>query len=152
MPEFTLLTHINSKRYCVLAPSRFNRKNDGQCPFCVESEKKETEVYRLEGKDKGLGLSVRVVNNKFPFMPIHEIIIHSPDHRKNFDELPVLQNELIFQTFRQRYNFHRKNGQVYIFHNHGNGAGESIDHPHSQLVVMPHDIGLSILFSGLTDI
>jgi UDPglucose--hexose-1-phosphate uridylyltransferase len=54
-----------------------------------------------------------------------------------------MQVELILYTYRQRYNQHAKQGQVYIFHNRGHEAGESIHHPHSQLVVVPFDVKLS---------
>jgi len=49
------------------------------------------------------------------FAPIHEVIIHSPDHHKSFDELPLFQSELVFKTYRQRFQAHQDKGQVYIF-------------------------------------
>ena len=90
------------------------------------------------------GWQIRVVNNKFPFAPIHEVIIHSPDHHKNFDELPISQVELIFKTYRQRYNTNKERGNVYIFHNRGEGGGESLPHPHTQLAVVPEVVKMDI--------
>ncbi|HLD01249.1 MAG TPA: hypothetical protein VJC10_00070 [Patescibacteria group bacterium] len=87
---------------------------------------------------------VRVLPNKFPFAPIHEVIIHSPDHHKNFDELELSQVELILQTYRQRYTTHKEKGQVYIFHNHGVQGGESLPHPHTQLAVIPNEVKTEI--------
>lgn len=87
---------------------------------------------------------IRVVLNKFPFASIHEIIIHSPDHHKNFEELPFSQVELILQTYRERFNINGEKGQVYIFHNRGIAAGESLPHPHTQLVVIPREVRLEI--------
>lgn len=87
---------------------------------------------------------VRVVNNKFPFAPIHEVIVHSPDHDKNFGELPLSQVELILKTYRERYNIHQEKGQVYIFHNRHEKAGESLPHPHSQLAVAPFEVEMDI--------
>jgi UDPglucose--hexose-1-phosphate uridylyltransferase len=87
---------------------------------------------------------VRVIPNKFPFAPIHEIVIHSPDHHKSFDELPISQSQLILQAYRQRFQTHQSKGQVYIFHNHGQASGESLEHPHSQIVVIPDHVGLEI--------
>lgn len=87
---------------------------------------------------------VRVVPNKYPFAPIHEIIIHSPDHHKNFGELPLNHVELILQTYRQRFNTHKDKGQVYIFHNRGEGGGESLPHPHTQLAVVDISVRLDI--------
>ena len=86
----------------------------------------------------------RVVHNKFPFAPIHEVIVHSPDHHKNFEELPLEQSELVLKTYRQRFQTHQDKGQVYIFHNHGEAGGESLPHPHSQLVVVPEFVKLEI--------
>jgi UDPglucose--hexose-1-phosphate uridylyltransferase len=83
---------------------------------------------------------IRVIANKFPFTAIHEIVVHSPDHHKNFEELPLSHVELILRTYRLRYQQHRRAGQVYIFHNRGIGAGESIPHPHSQVTVISKSI------------
>jgi len=82
--------------------------------------------------------------NKFPFAPIHEIIIHSPDHQKNFDELSLEQVKRIISVYQQRYNLHKENGNVVIFHNRGEAAGESLPHPHSQLVVTPASVDLQV--------
>ncbi|MCL5970210.1 MAG: hypothetical protein M1450_01775 [Patescibacteria group bacterium] len=87
---------------------------------------------------------VRVLPNKFPFAPIHEVIIHSPDHHKNFDQLPVEQTEHILETYRERFNTHKEKGQVYIFHNRGEAGGESLPHPHTQLAVVPSDVKMEI--------
>ncbi len=83
--------------------------------------------------------------NKFPITDIHEVIAHSPDHKKDIADLPLSQVHLILMTYKERYNIHRKKGQVYIFCNHGEHAGASLDHPHSQLVVIPSQINLDAL-------
>jgi len=87
---------------------------------------------------------IRVLPNKYPFAPIHEIIIHSPDHHKNFGELSENQTKMVFETYRQRFQTHSNQGQVYIFHNRGEQAGESLIHPHSQLAVIPNEVKLDI--------
>lgn len=87
---------------------------------------------------------IRVVPNKFPFAPIHEIIIHSPDHHKNFGELTLDQVQLILETYKARYNGHKDKGQVYIFHNRGEQGGESLPHPHTQLAVVPPQVKMDI--------
>ncbi len=142
------------------------------CPFCPGNEIAEEELYRIQntqnpqkagGSDvqivrpsdtsgepsvqsfpKDSNWLVRVVANKFPFAPNHEVVIHSPDHHKSFDELPLSAVELILQTYKQRFNTHKKGGRVYIFHNSGSSAGASLGHPHTQLVVIPHNIKLDI--------
>lgn len=115
------------------------------CPFCPGEEVKEEELYRVGGKGGDSNWKIMVITNKFPFAPNHEVIIHSPDHHKNFDELPLSQVELIIQTYIQRFNFHKKNGEVYIFNNSGFGSGASLGHPHTQLVTIPKNVELDIV-------
>ncbi|HSX40454.1 MAG TPA: hypothetical protein VLF68_02475, partial [Candidatus Saccharimonadales bacterium] len=114
------------------------------CPFCLGREKDEEELYRVGGQKGDAGWQIRVLPNKFPFAPVHEVIVHSPDHHKSFDELPMSQTQLILQTYRQRFQTHQSQGQVYIFHNHGEGGGESLPHPHTQLVVIPNDVKMDL--------
>ena len=156
MGEFQILQNPISKKWVILAPRRAKRPDVAKgsepiCPFCVGREKEEQELYRVGGKTGDPNWQIRVIPNKFPFAEVHEVIIHSQDHRKNFGELPQNQVELIFQTYRQRYNTHKNkgqarlpDGQVYIFHNRGEGGGESLPHPHSQLAVVPGDVKMDI--------
>lgn len=149
--DFKFIENKASKKWLVLAPRRAKRPDmakgdEPPCPFCVGTEGREAELFRIQSKNsnKETDWLVRVVPNKFPFAPIHEIVIHSPDHHKSFDELPLEQSELILQSFRQRFQAHKSRGQVYIFHNHGEAAGESVEHPHSQIVVIPDNVSLEI--------
>lgn len=149
MSDFKFIQNPLSKKWVILAPRRAQRPDAGKdsnigCPFCPGREKEEREVYRIGGKPDDSNWQTRVLNNKFPFAQIHEIIVHSPDHHKNFGELDLSSVELIFKTYRQRYQTHAKDGKVYIFHNRGEKAGESLPHPHSQLVVVPENMELQI--------
>lgn len=128
--------------FTILAPKRAKRPNESNgteqlCPFCIGIAEQQGEVFRIGGKDNW---KVLVVKNKFPFAPIHEIVIHSPDHHKTFDELPIAQSEEILRAYRERYNEHKDKGSVIIFSNHGEASGESLPHPHSQIVVIPENI------------
>ena len=128
------------------------------CPFCYGNEsmtKKET--YRISGAD---GWKVRVVENKYPALSMegervrkmegiyrsmtgvghHEVII---EHRRH-DLTPALFSmedlTAVLTAYRQRYAEMRKDPRieaVIIFKNHGEGAGTSLQHPHSQLAAMP---------------
>ncbi len=149
MADFEFLQNPLSKRWVILAPRRALRPDVAKgaepvCPFCLGREKDEPEVYRIGGEKGDSNWHIRVVPNKFPFAPIHEIIIHSPDHHKNFADLPLSQTELILETYKQRFNTHSKAGQVYIFHNRGEAGGESLPHPHTQLAVIPFDVKMDI--------
>jgi len=156
MADFNFVQDPVSKKWVILAPRRAKRpdvvvKTQPICPFCYGKEKEEPDVYRVSVSPQGGGgekgdsnWQIRVIPNKFPFAQLHELIIHSPDHHKNFGELPLDQVELILKTYRQRYNFYKDKGQVYIFHNRGEGGGESLPHPHTQLVVIPNEVKAEI--------
>lgn len=148
MSDYKFVKNPVSGTWTISAPRRSERPDEGRhasvCPFCAGQEGLSTEVYRVPVGENVTDWSVRVINNKFPFTPHHEVIIHSQDHQRNFDMLPQMQVELILHTFRQRYNLHSEHGQVYIFHNHGHNAGESLHHPHSQLAVVPFNVELDI--------
>ena len=127
MADFTFLKNDITRKWVISAPRRASRPNLNDqallCPFCPGQEKNDPEVYRVGGEKGDSDWKIRVVTNKFPFAPHHEVIIHSPDHHKNFDELPFSQVELILKTYQKRYKVHQKHGQVYIFHNSGRAAG-----------------------------
>lgn len=147
--DFKFVEDPISKRWIISAPRRANRPDiakgdEPKCPFCPGNELSDPEVFRIGGGNNDQNWQTRVIKNKFPFAPIHEVIIHSPDHHRNFEELPLIQSELILKTFRQRFQAHQDSGQVYIFHNHGEAGGESLPHPHSQLVVIPDFVKLDI--------
>lgn len=142
MGDFDFLQNPITKKWVVLAPRRAKRPDISRgmepiCPFCVGREGEEKELYKI---GSGSNWQVRVLNNKFPFAPIHEVIVHSPDHHKNFDELPIEYIELIVKTYLNRYKENQDKGQVYIFHNRGEKGGESLPHPHTQVAVVPFDI------------
>ena len=159
MADFEFLQNPLSKRWVILAPRRAMRPDVAKgpepvCPFCLGREREEKELYRVQD-GKGYvnwpashqlspqaiaGWQIRVIPNKFPFAPIHEVIIHSPSHHKNFGEFPLVQTELILETYRERFNLHAEKGQVYIFHNRGEAGGESLPHPHTQLAVIPFEV------------
>lgn len=149
MGDFKFLENKSSKKWIILAPRRAKRPDVARepssfCPFCPGKEESEKEIYRVGGKEGDNNWQVRVIPNKFPFAPIHELIIHSPDHHKNIDELPVSHVETIVQVYRQRYNNLKTSGQVYIFHNRGEAGGESLPHPHTQLAVVPNEVVMDI--------
>ena len=136
--DWTIIATERKKRPIAVGP-KSAKSASGRCPFCVGNEDlAPDEAYRLDG--------VRVIPNKYPITDYHEVIIHSPDHEKDFDELPLEQVELILRTYVDRYNFYknkRSDFYVHIYNNAGKEAGASIKHPHSQLVVLnqiPKDV------------
>jgi UDPglucose--hexose-1-phosphate uridylyltransferase len=134
------------------------------CPFCNGNESKtpgEILGYRRNGGGPNSpGWSVRVVPNKFPALGIegdldregeglydrmngvgaHEVIIETPDHKATLATLPERAIEEVLWAYRDRV-MDLKNDKRFryalIFKNHGDAAGASLEHPHSQLIALP---------------
>lgn len=144
---------IKTQRWVVVAPGRLARPDDigkmgaNVCPFCEGNESlTPPELYRDgTGEPNTKGWNIRVVPNKFPITDYHEVFVHSPDHIRDIEELPFEQVRKLIATYKERFVFHMNHGQVLIFCNHGQHAGASNPHPHSQLVVLPKQINLDAL-------
>lgn len=148
----TYVPDVSSLRWVIISPKRVNRPDEfsdktKRCPFCPGNEDmslNESLRYGSGEKDKP-GWTLRVVPNKFPITDFHEIVVHSPDENKDIADFELPQVELILKAYRDRYNYYNKKGNVLIFCNHGEHAGASVRHPHSQIVVIPHQINLDVL-------
>lgn len=146
---------VKTQRWIVIAPARLTRPDEHKerqqkavkCPFCYHNESMTPpEITRVgKGEKDKPGWSIRVVPNKFPITDIHEVIIHSPDHTKDIENFDRHQVRDLISVFRDRFRLHSADGQVMIFSNHGEHAGASLKHPHSQLVVIPKQINLDAL-------
>lgn len=147
---------VKTKRWVLISPQRVGRPGAEEigkgskarlCPFCEGNEKTTPpEVFRTgEGEANKPGWKIRVVPNKYPITDIHEVVIHSPYHDQDVGELSHHEVVSLFKVYRERFNAHAQNGQVIIFCNHGKQAGASLEHPHSQLVVIPSQINMDAL-------
>ena len=70
----------------------------------------------------------------------HEVIIETPDHKALFADLPEKQIEDVLWAFRDRVLDLRQDGRLrymVMFKNHGEAAGASLEHTHSQLIALP---------------
>jgi len=156
----------NTQRWVVISPERAFRprqareeekpsdiivKNElnfrSDCPFCFGNEKMTPpEIYRW-GKNSPDDKEwlVRVVPNKYPITDLHEVIIHSPDHKGDIENLPLSHVEILLKIYRERFKTLSQNGSVLIFNNKGFASGESLLHPHSQVVVVPKQIKIDVL-------
>ena len=139
-------------------------KNPKNCPFCPGSESKtpsEILVYgRSGGSANSPGWSIRVVPNKFPALGIegeldregeglfdkmngvgaHEVIIETPDHSATLASLPERALEDVLWAYRDRMldlKNDRRFRYVLLFKNHGEAAGATLEHAHSQLIALP---------------
>ena len=133
------------------------------CPFDYGNEHKtppEILAYRTTGSRDQEGWRVRVVPNKFPVLGIegdldrqgegmydkmsgigaNEVIIETPDHAATLGDLSDKQIEEVMWAFKERIIDLKKDYRfryILLFRNHGEGAGASLEHPHSQLIALP---------------
>lgn len=144
-------------------PSDFSREHAAPftnrfCPFCPGNESKTApEVYSAR---ESSGWHVRVVPNKFPVLGIegspdrdaeglydkmnglgaHEVIIETPRHNETLATMPEAQMEAVIWAWRSRVNDltnDRRLRYVLLFKNHGEPAGATLEHAHSQLIALP---------------
>jgi UDPglucose--hexose-1-phosphate uridylyltransferase len=109
-------------------PNTFGRRGEVVCPFCPGHEDETPpEIFRA-----GDPWRVRVFPNKYPAVEGHEIIVESWRHDETFDRLENAAE--VIETFISRYAAHNDAPSVSLFRNHGERAGASIDHLHSQLM------------------
>ena len=106
------------------------------------------------------GWRVRVVPNKFPALGIegnlgrqaegifdkmngigaHEVIVETPEHNHTLATLPTKRVEDVLWAFRDRVLDLKQDKRfryILIFKNHGEAAGASLEHTHSQLIALP---------------
>ena len=134
------------------------------CPFCAGNEAMTpAEVWAARDGDSvadAAGWRVRVVPNKYPALAnsgalsgkedgiyhsmnglgVHELIIESPDHITTMAALDAAQFARVFFTYRARLRAVSQDPRwryVMIYKNHGERAGATFDHIHSQLVALP---------------
>ena len=117
-------------------------------------------AYRNSGGRDEAGWRVRVVPNKFPVLGIegdlnrqgegmydkmngigaHEVVIEGPDHKLSMGEMSEKQIEEVLWAYKERINDLKKDGRfryILVFKNHGDAAGSTMEHPHSQLIALP---------------
>jgi len=129
-----------------------------KCPFCPGNEElSPVETYSIRG---GASWKVRAIPNKFPALSadmklencedgiisrvsgsgIHDVIIESPRHDMTTALLSDEEVLDIVRVYKRRYADMIRDERmehVIIFKNHGEAAGTSQVHPHSQMVATP---------------
>ncbi len=161
--RWVIISTERSQRPSDFGPNHVTLKG-GTCVFCPGNEAK-TPPEILASRPPGSapnspGWSLRVVPNKFPALRIegeiepsgeglydrmngigaHEVIIETPDHHATLASLPVSAAAEVFWAYRDRVVDLKKDLRfeyVLIFKNHGEAAGASLEHPHSQLIATP---------------
>ncbi len=156
-----------TRDWVIVVPERSRRPHDGpaagpgrSCPFCPGSEgDTPPTVARV---DDALGnWKIRVIGNRFPILTAangipeparsdpwhrlpghghHEIVIDAPDHDGTLGSLDPEQIRLLLETYVGRARVLGELAairEVVVFRNHGEQAGASLRHPHSQIVATP---------------
>jgi UDPglucose--hexose-1-phosphate uridylyltransferase len=139
-------------------PRRPAARYDPACPFCPGNEHLTSrELFRVERDHRW---QVRVVDNKYPVLlsegervrsssgtyrsmtgvGTHEVIVEHPRHDLAPALYDVKELAAVFTSYRERYRHLRQDDRIeaiIIFKNHGEAAGTSLGHPHSQLAATP---------------
>ncbi|MBK8169949.1 MAG: DUF4931 domain-containing protein [Sandaracinaceae bacterium] len=104
------------------------------CPFCKghEAETEQTILALPSASD----WHVRVVGNKYPLAPNHEVVIETPDHDGDLADYTSTHLALLLSVVRDRVRaLEAVPGckAVSVFRNRGRRAGSSQPHPHLQI-------------------
>jgi UDPglucose--hexose-1-phosphate uridylyltransferase len=161
--RWVIISTERSRRPTSFGPVRPQRAT-GFCPFCPGNEDKTPpEVYAVRpsgGPPNSGNWLLRVVPNKFPALQIegtlerrgeglydkmngigaHEVVIEAPAHDQDLADLPVEHVHEVLRAYRERIlDLHRDKRLRYvlIFKNHGDQAGATMEHTHTQLIATP---------------
>lgn len=135
----------------------------GFCPLCPGNESftpKDVLLIPYTEADNKSEWQVRVVPNKYPALVIegdlekegiglydqmngigaHEVIIETPNHEEKFLDLSAQDMAKVFRAYKERILDLENDPRfkyVMVFKNHGQAAGASLEHSHSQLIALP---------------
>lgn len=146
--------YIQSQRHVVTESRTFY---DANCPFCPGNEELDLEIERTPAIGEW---QTRVVANKYPALlregelartfdgvhrqitgiGYHEIVVEHPRHNTTLALMTVEEIKYVLDTFYSRGWSIRKDSrieQIVYFKNHGEQAGASLRHPHSQIIGLP---------------
>lgn len=134
------------------------------CPFCPGNENAtppEIMAYRAPQSERNRpGWRLRVISNKYPALVIegslnregkglydmmsgigaHEVIIETPDHARDIVDMSDHEIRDILWAYRERMLDLARDSRfkyILVFKNHGEAAGASLEHSHSQLIATP---------------
>ena len=162
--EWVIIAAERTRRpheYSRLTHARPQPAETGSCPFCPGHEAATPEeVFRIPTLE-GTGWAVRVTSNKYPALGevggperreagplfremdgvgVHEVIIETPVHERTLPLMTDHEVADVLTAYQARYRTLREDRRLkylIIFKNHGEAAGTSLAHPHSQLVATP---------------
>ena len=163
--RWVIISTDRSKRPGDFSRESATLKGGSFCPFCPGNESTtppEILAYRPgeNVRRDAAGWNLRIVPNKFPALGIegdldrqadgmfdkmngvgaHEVVIETPNHSETLATMPVKRVEDMLWAFRDRIldlKQDRRFKYILVFKNHGEAAGASLEHPHSQIIAMP---------------
>jgi len=129
-----------------------------RCPFCPGNEDMTPEAEA--GYGEGGEWKIRVIPNKFAALTPagdttreedrlfrkthgygrHEVVIETPVHNEYIPFMEEGHVAGLVRAYRDRYHALKSDPNIkiiIIFKNHGEGAGTSLEHPHTQIVASP---------------
>ena len=135
--------------------------HDSACPFCPGQEHLTPPDIIRYPQGTHHDWSLRVIPNKYAAVGLnvepyrqevgplfremggvghHEVIIETPQHDHSLSCMTTHEVALVLQACHERYGALKQDPQVksiVLFKNHGERAGTSLIHPHSQIVGTP---------------
>lgn len=134
-------------------------RDDGNCPFCPGHEAM-TPPEVLSRRNGENGWTLRVVPNRYPALRTevqmsragdglfdsmagvgaHEVVIETNEHAMTLADAKVAQVEAVLRAWQERMVDLTRDirlKSILAFKNHGQPAGATLFHSHSQLVALP---------------
>ena len=105
----------------------------GRCASCPINFRRWASKATLNRQGEG-------IYDKMNGIGAHEVIIETPQHNLTLATMPTRQVEDVLWAYRDRILDLKKDRRfkyILIFKNHGEAAGASLEHPHSQLIALP---------------
>src|SRR5579864_8953288 len=104
-------------------------------------------LYRIEGDAQR---RAEGIYDKMRALGAHELVVENPDHRLTLTELSDENIAQILRAYASRVTDLKKDRRfryVTVFRNHGELAGQDIEHPHSEItatVFIPRRVGYEL--------
>lgn len=162
--DWVLISSLRHKRPHFIKKEKLKKetkKNKADCPF--EDPQKSGNPMPVAWYSKSGKFNdwfIQVIPNKYPLLlnkqecarfdlsgvyekiegvGFHEVVIIR-DHNKSIEKMSLEEVTLLLKAYKERYRTFEKNKcieYVSIFHNQGELAGASLEHPHSQIAALP---------------